>query len=54
MFFNSSVSEISRGNILFLENPLLCHVDTIDWDHMTPNRQNVLHMTNNGHSDDCE
>ncbi|XP_041374721.1 uncharacterized protein LOC121387618 [Gigantopelta aegis] len=49
-----ALKEISRGQVLFLENPLLCHVDTIDWDHMTPNRENVLHMIKQGHSKNCE
>ena len=26
------ISEISQGQVLFSQNPLLCYVDTIDWD----------------------
>lgn len=28
----SSLTDILRGGVYFVKNPMLCYIDTIDWD----------------------
>lgn len=45
-----SLREISQGEVLFTQNPLLCYLDTIDWSSIT---KGGVELKNNANPESC-
>ena len=44
-----AVSEISRGKVIFTQNPLLCYIDTINWQAITKDKVYFKEMAKKEH-----
>nr|UTM63729.1 Insulin-like receptor [Riptortus pedestris] len=48
-----SLTDILRGAVLFAKNPMLCFVDTIDWDQIAHNAKREHYISGNKLQNEC-
>ncbi|XP_065207315.1 insulin-like peptide receptor isoform X2 [Planococcus citri] len=48
-----SLTDISRGAVFITKNPLLCYIDTIDWERITTNGKDLNFIFENREANNC-